>query len=161
MGNFSCFVMWNSCPKFARTFPLHLNLYGLQPISFPCCTITIFCLNWYSRGWSQLSPLGTAATNRPIVPVPGDYDDGEFGGMTGRENRSTRRKPAPVLLCPPQTGGKSETNRLSYGTAFLHYYEAACMRASRHIAPSLSQLISLNMIGMNSEFYLRFSQRWP
>jgi hypothetical protein len=28
-----------------------------------------------------LGPLGTAATNRPIVPVPGDYDDGEFGGM--------------------------------------------------------------------------------
>jgi hypothetical protein len=28
---------------------------------------------------------------------------GEFGGMwIGRENLSTRRKPAPVLLCPPQ-----------------------------------------------------------
>jgi hypothetical protein len=26
-------------------------------------------------------PLGTAATNRPIVPAPGDYDDGEIGGM--------------------------------------------------------------------------------
>jgi hypothetical protein len=35
----------------------------------------------------QLGPLGTAATNRPIVPTPGDYDDGEFGGMMiGREN---------------------------------------------------------------------------
>jgi hypothetical protein len=31
-------------------------------------------------------PLGTAATNRPIVPVPGDYDDGEIGGMIGRGN---------------------------------------------------------------------------
>jgi hypothetical protein len=49
-----------------------------------------------------LGPLGTAATKRPIVPVPGDYDDGEIGGMIGRGNRSTRRKPAPVLLCPPQ-----------------------------------------------------------
>jgi hypothetical protein len=38
----------------------------------------------------------------PIVPAPGDYDDGEIGGMIGRENRSTRRKPAPVLLSPPQ-----------------------------------------------------------
>jgi hypothetical protein len=27
-----------------------------------------------------LGPLGTAATNRPIVPAPGDYD-GEIGGM--------------------------------------------------------------------------------
>jgi hypothetical protein len=46
----------------------------------------------------------TAVTNRPIVPTPGDYDDGETGGMMiGRGNRSTRRKPAPVPLCPPQT----------------------------------------------------------
>jgi hypothetical protein len=32
-----------------------------------------------------LSPLGTAATNRSIVPAPGDYEDGEIGGMIGRE----------------------------------------------------------------------------
>jgi hypothetical protein len=52
----------------------------------------------------QLGPLGTAATNRPIVPAPSDYDDGETGGMMiGRVNRRTRRKPAPVPLCPPQT----------------------------------------------------------
>jgi hypothetical protein len=38
-----------------------------------------------------------------IVPVPGDCEDGEFGGMKiGRENRSTRRKPAPAPICPPQ-----------------------------------------------------------
>jgi hypothetical protein len=49
-------------------------------------------------------PLGTEATDRPIVPAPVDYDDGEIGGMEiGRGNRSTRRKPAPVPLCPPQT----------------------------------------------------------
>jgi hypothetical protein len=60
------------------------------------------------------------------MPVPGDYDDGEIGGMMiGRGNWSTRRKPAPVPLCPLQTphanpgrrGGKPATNRLSYGTA--------------------------------------------
>jgi hypothetical protein len=37
------------------------------------------------------------------VPAPGDYDDGETGGMIGREKRSTRRTPVPVPLCPPQT----------------------------------------------------------
>jgi hypothetical protein len=37
------------------------------------------------------------------VSAPGDYDNGEIGGMIGRGNLSTRRKPAPVLLCPPQT----------------------------------------------------------
>jgi hypothetical protein len=55
-------------------------------------------------GGVQLGPLGTEATNRPIVPAPGDYDDGEIDGtMIGRGNRSTRRKPAPVPLCPPPT----------------------------------------------------------
>jgi hypothetical protein len=50
-----------------------------------------------------LGPLGTAATHGPVVPAPGDYDDGEIGGMKiDMGNRSTRRKPAPVPLCPPQ-----------------------------------------------------------
>jgi hypothetical protein len=39
----------------------------------------------------------------PIAPAPGDCEDGEFGGIKiGRGNRSTRRKPAPAPLCPPQ-----------------------------------------------------------
>jgi hypothetical protein len=38
-------------------------------------------------GGVQLGPLGSAATNRPIVPTPGDYDDGEiYGMMIGRGN---------------------------------------------------------------------------
>jgi hypothetical protein len=48
----------------------------------------------------KLGPLGTAATNRPIVPTEGDYDD-ELGGMMDRGNRNIRRKSAPVPLCPP------------------------------------------------------------
>jgi hypothetical protein len=55
-------------------------------------------------GGVQLGPLCTTATNRPVMAAPGDYDDGEIGGMMiGRGNRSTWRKPAPVPLCPPQT----------------------------------------------------------
>jgi hypothetical protein len=55
-------------------------------------------------GGVELGPLSTAATNSSIVQAPGDYDDGEIGGMMiGRGNRSTRRKPAPVPFCPPQT----------------------------------------------------------
>jgi hypothetical protein len=55
----------------------------------------------YSGGWS---PLGTAAIYCPIVPAPGDCEDGElFSGMKiDKGNRSTRRKPAPAPLCPPQ-----------------------------------------------------------
>jgi hypothetical protein len=54
-------------------------------------------------GESKLGPLGTSATEWPIVPAPGDYDDGEIGGMKiGKGNRSSRRKPAPAPLCPPK-----------------------------------------------------------
>jgi hypothetical protein len=61
-------------------------------------------------GGVQLGPLGTAATNMPIVPARDDYDDGEIGGMMiGKGNRSTRRKPAPVPLCPPQTPHAART----------------------------------------------------
>jgi hypothetical protein len=62
--------------------------------------------------WWDLSPLGTTVTVWPIVPAPDvddddDYDDdyncGAISRMRiGRGNRSTRRKPAPVPLCPPQ-----------------------------------------------------------
>jgi hypothetical protein len=61
--------------------------------------------------WSgvHLGPLDTAATNRHIVSASGDYDDGDIGGMIGRGNRSTRRKPAPMPLCPPQTPHAART----------------------------------------------------
>jgi hypothetical protein len=60
-------------------------------------------------GGVQLGPLCTAATHRPIVPAPDDCDDGEIGGMIGRGKRSTRRKPAPVPLCPPQSPHAAQT----------------------------------------------------
>jgi hypothetical protein len=37
-------------------------------------------------GGAQLVLLSTVATNRPIVPAPGDYDEGEIGGMIGKGN---------------------------------------------------------------------------
>jgi hypothetical protein len=62
-----------------------------------------------------------------------DDECGTGGGIRiGRGNRSTRRKPAPVPLCPPQIphdltwartpgrrGGKPATNCLSYGTVTI------------------------------------------
>jgi hypothetical protein len=66
-----------------------------------CHTVDFFLIGIVGCG-VQLGPLGTAATNRPVVPAPGYYDDGEIGGMIDRGNCSTRRKPAPMPLCPPQ-----------------------------------------------------------
>jgi hypothetical protein len=60
------------------------------------------------RGGVRLGSLVTAATNRPIVPAPVDYD-GEIGGVIGRENRNTRKKHASVPLCPPQTPHAART----------------------------------------------------
>jgi hypothetical protein len=74
-----------------------------------------------------LGPLGTAATNRPIMPAPGDYDDGEIGGMIGRGNRSTRRKPAPVPLCSPQTlhAARTRTRATALGNQRLTAWATA------------------------------------
>jgi hypothetical protein len=81
----------------------------------------------------RLSPLGTAATTGRLYQTQmiDDDDCGATGGMNiGRGNRSTRRKPAPVPLRPPQIphdltpgsnsgrcGGKPGCNRLSYSMA--------------------------------------------
>jgi hypothetical protein len=110
-------------------------LQSLEIMTARCCSIldfSNFFLIGIVGGGVQLGPLGTAATNRPIVPALGDYDDGEIGGiMISRGNQSTRRKPIAVPLCPPQTphacldanpgrcSGKPTTNRFSYGTAFI------------------------------------------
>jgi hypothetical protein len=77
-------------------------LFGTSCFNVPALFIPVFLIGIVGGGGIQLGPLGTTAINRPTVPAPGDNDDGEIGGMmVGRGNRSTRRKPAPVPLCPP------------------------------------------------------------
>jgi hypothetical protein len=53
----------------------------------------------------RLSPLGSAATTG-LLYQPQMIDDGDCGAIgwmkIGKGNQSTRRKPAPVPLCPPQ-----------------------------------------------------------
>jgi hypothetical protein len=55
-------------------------------------------------GGIQLGPLGMTAINRPILPAPSAYGDGEIDGMMiCKGNQITRREPTPVPLCPPRT----------------------------------------------------------
>jgi hypothetical protein len=57
------------------------------------------------RGFPQFLGFSTAATTGLLYQprMIGDGDCGEICGMKiGRGDRSTRRKPAPVPLCPPQ-----------------------------------------------------------
>jgi hypothetical protein len=57
-----------------------------------------------SRTVSRTPWTGDQLVARPLLTVPGDCEDGEVGGINGfgRGNRSTRRKPAPKPVCPPQ-----------------------------------------------------------
>jgi hypothetical protein len=83
-----------------ETNPDHLS--GKSVSNRPQRRDSIF-FNSLVGGGIQLGPLGTVVTDWPIVPAPGDYEYGEFGGMKiGKGNRSTRRKPAPAPFCPPQ-----------------------------------------------------------
>jgi hypothetical protein len=83
--------------------------------------LTFFLKFGIVGGGVQLGTLGTAATSRPIVPVPGGYDDGEIGGMIDKGNRSTPRKPAPMPLCPSQTphAGRTRTRAAAVGSQRL------------------------------------------
>jgi hypothetical protein len=96
----------------------------------PTVTSSLFFLNGIVAGGVQLGPLGTAATSRPIVPAPGDYDDGEIGGMIGKGTEvlgetcpnaalSTTNPTCCPDANPDRRVGKPATNRLSYGTAYI------------------------------------------
>jgi hypothetical protein len=82
---------------------------------------------------SKLGALGTSAIYWPIVPSPGDCEDGEFGGMNwqGKPKYSEKSCPGATLSTtnptwpdpdsnPGRSGGKPATNRLSYGAAKFH-----------------------------------------
>jgi hypothetical protein len=93
------------------------------------------------------------------VSAPGDYDNGEIGGIIGKGNRSTRRKPAAVPLCPPQTPHAARTRtraaavvsqrltaELWHGQFLLTYstLELYCTQGSNQILiPYVSQAIAV------------------
>jgi hypothetical protein len=88
------------------------------------------CLIGIVGGGVQLGPLGTAATNRPIMLAPGDYDDGDRWNDCQRKPKySEKTCPSTALsttnptCCPDANpgcrGGKPASNRLNYGTALL------------------------------------------
>jgi hypothetical protein len=76
-----------------------------------------------------MGPIGTSATEWPIVPAPGDYDDEEW---QGKPKYSEKTFPSATLSTtnstwsdpvsnPGRRCGKPATNRLSYGVAYFSY----------------------------------------
>jgi hypothetical protein len=58
-----------------------------SPIHHSSTIQSYFFLIGIVGGGVQLGLLSTTANNKPAVQAPGDYDDGEIGGMiTGRRN---------------------------------------------------------------------------
>jgi hypothetical protein len=102
----------------------------------------------------QLGPLGTAATNRPIVPAPSDYDDGEIDGMTGRGNRSVRRKPAPVPLCPPKIPHTVRTRTRTAAVGSLRLTALATVRPYCKILPSYVKSITWLVFEIEAQCFL-------
>jgi hypothetical protein len=89
-----------------------MKTWGSGGIAPPFWTSALLILNqlhlmdfWYFffsySGWGETESTWYVGHCWPIVPAPDD-DYGAVGGMRiGKGNRSTRRKPAPVPLCPP------------------------------------------------------------
>jgi hypothetical protein len=92
---FSCYQFIVSC-----------TLHETQNLSFLKKWFMLQYIIFILSGvWDWVSPLGTAATTG-LLYQPQMIDDGECGQIgrmkIGRGNQSTRRKPAPAPLCPPQ-----------------------------------------------------------
>jgi hypothetical protein len=75
-------------------------------------------------GWTPWTSDQLVA--KPLLNASGDFDDGEVGGMNcfGRGNRRHfvhHKSHMPELgVNPDRRGGKSATNRFSYGAANIY-----------------------------------------
>jgi hypothetical protein len=119
-----------------RTYPVLISVVLLLAYSelshaAPMCVSFCSLVSW---GGVRLSPIGTSATNSPIVPALGD----RWWMWSSLWNENWQRKPKysektyPIATLsttnptwpdlgsnPGRRGGKPATNRLSYGTALL------------------------------------------
>jgi hypothetical protein len=111
----------------------------------------IFLFSYILSG-VRLSALGSVATTGLLYqPRMVDDECGAIGGLkTGRGNRSTRRKPAPAPLCPPQPLELWRDHELHVSLQsdnLEHYCLHAQHKGSRvlqQLAPDRCELISLS-----------------
>jgi hypothetical protein len=124
------------------------RLQGLGQLGNPITSSEIEPANfrpasWWGWDWVHLAPLFGLLPQQRMM----DDECGAVGEMSGRGNRSIRRKPAPVPRCPPQilhdvtwaqtraaaVGSRQATDRLTYGTAFVSVSQATELLRARSI----------------------------
>jgi hypothetical protein len=126
--------------------------------------------------WSPIESTQHCDHQCPIVLAPDEYDDGEIGVMIGRGNRSTRRKPAQMTLCPPQIphacpdsnpgrrGRNPASNRLNYGKGRVriwlkHYSTSRKVAGSSPVEVDLSIHLILPA-ALQSWHLISLYQKW-
>jgi hypothetical protein len=90
------------CVLYCKSLTFQRNSPAFHlPLSI-CCLAFNFLFIYFLISWGgmRLSPLGTSATVRPIVPAPDDRWWWVWSSRIriGRGNRSTQRKPTAVPL---------------------------------------------------------------
>jgi hypothetical protein len=130
----NCTVLQTTRPHSSTPFMVRVSWDRISVQTAPKIFLTlVFFLSFL--GWGETESTWYVGHFWPTVPAP-DGGCGAVGGMRiGRGNRSTRKKPAPVLLSSPQIphdqtqartrnrrGGRPATNRLSYRMAYLTGY---------------------------------------
>jgi hypothetical protein len=100
-------------------------------LSYPMVGVAINSVepSFFNSCIGRCSPFGSTrhcGQQWPIVPAPGDYDE-KIGLMIGRANWSTRRKPCPVPLCPPQNlqADRTQTRAAAVGSQRLTAWATA------------------------------------
>jgi hypothetical protein len=82
----------------------------------------------------------------------------KIGGMIGRGNRSTRRKPAPVQLCPPQISHAARTGTRAAAVGSQRLTAWATARPCMYICPialerKIKQTINSNVDIINQYYW--------
>jgi hypothetical protein len=137
------------CRQVARTCSLTERCHGAQTDKTILNRQSSIFLISVSLDGVRLSPLGTSATVG-LLYQPRMIDDDDYGAVgrmrTGRGNRSTGRKPAPVPLYPPQIPHDLTWDRT----------RAAAVRSQRLTAWAMSRPNRLS----NSHSFANSAKKW-
>jgi hypothetical protein len=142
VGNNFCFCSIKVLLKFSsRCFPeKYFNILFTWLRVYEVCVCSFSLVSW---GGVRQIPLGTSATNWPVVPAADDrswwlWSSRWNENWQGKHKYSEKTYPSATLSTtnptrpdlgsnPDRRCGKPATNRLSYGTAFVCVCVCVCV----------------------------------